>query len=339
MVIPPPTSAWPITLADAKAKAKAKAEEAARGKPGAPPPPSWTEAEIKAAEARCASALKGLDAKVVKVAPIRHGPCGDPAPVQLITIGSAPEVAISPPAIVNCDMVVALHAWLRDHVQPAALKHLKAPVIRLRNASSYVCRNRYGRADGKLSEHARANALDISAMTTANGQTLAVLGGWGTIARVERERALAARREAERKAAEAAKAREEAVRKAAERARGRPAGSAPVADAERETERKTGQPFGFTPSRLGGPKPTTPAAAAAPPNDKSSRRRGRRGRDSAPTLPVISPGDTPGAVFLKTIHAGACKAFKTVLGPESNDAHRDHFHIDLAQRRSGAYCR
>ena len=27
-----------------------------------------------------------------------------------------------------------------------------------------------------------------------------------------------------------------------------------------------------------------------------------------------------------------------VLGPEANEAHRDHFHFDLAQRRNSAYC-
>jgi hypothetical protein len=42
--------------------------------------------------------------------------------------------------------------------------------------------------------------------------------------------------------------------------------------------------------------------------------------------------------FLKEIHAGACKIFGTVLGPEANAAHRNHFHFDMAKRRHSAYC-
>lgn len=35
----------------------------------------------------------------------------------------------------------------------------------------------------------------------------------------------------------------------------------------------------------------------------------------------------------------ACGPFGTVLGPESNRFHRDHFHFDTARYRSGPYCR
>ncbi len=44
--------------------------------------------------------------------------------------------------------------------------------------------------------------------------------------------------------------------------------------------------------------------------------------------------------FLQRIRATACGLFKTVLGPGSDSSHRDHFHFDLANRRSGqSYCR
>ncbi|HTC77005.1 MAG TPA: extensin family protein, partial [Terriglobales bacterium] len=44
------------------------------------------------------------------------------------------------------------------------------------------------------------------------------------------------------------------------------------------------------------------------------------------------------AQFLRRLHKGACGVFGTVLGPEANEAHRDHFHFDLAHRRNSAYC-
>ena len=42
---------------------------------------------------------------------------------------------------------------------------------------------------------------------------------------------------------------------------------------------------------------------------------------------------------LRQMWRAACGLFGTVLGPESNRFHRDHFHFDTARYRSGSYCR
>lgn len=42
---------------------------------------------------------------------------------------------------------------------------------------------------------------------------------------------------------------------------------------------------------------------------------------------------------LRRMWRAACGPFGTVLGPESNRFHRDHFHFDTARYRSGAFCR
>jgi hypothetical protein len=42
--------------------------------------------------------------------------------------------------------------------------------------------------------------------------------------------------------------------------------------------------------------------------------------------------------FLRDVHDGGCKIFGTVLGPEANEAHKNHFHVDMAKRRRTAYC-
>ena len=44
------------------------------------------------------------------------------------------------------------------------------------------------------------------------------------------------------------------------------------------------------------------------------------------------------AQFLKDIHKGACEIFGTVLGPEANEAHKNHFHLDLTPRRHRSVC-
>jgi hypothetical protein len=42
--------------------------------------------------------------------------------------------------------------------------------------------------------------------------------------------------------------------------------------------------------------------------------------------------------FLREVHKGACGIFGTVLGPGANEAHRNHFHLDLTPRRTAAVC-
>lgn len=42
--------------------------------------------------------------------------------------------------------------------------------------------------------------------------------------------------------------------------------------------------------------------------------------------------------FLRAVHSGACRHFSTVLGPNANKFHRDHFHLDLARHgRNGMH--
>lgn len=43
--------------------------------------------------------------------------------------------------------------------------------------------------------------------------------------------------------------------------------------------------------------------------------------------------------MLAAIRKKACGIFKTVLGPGSDRFHRDHLHLDVSERRSGAWCK
>ena len=48
----------------------------------------------------------------------------------------------------------------------------------------------------------------------------------------------------------------------------------------------------------------------------------------------VSPASAAEAKFLRLAHEGGCKIFSTVLGPEANDAHRTHLHLDLQERKT-----
>lgn len=47
-------------------------------------------------------------------------------------------------------------------------------------------------------------------------------------------------------------------------------------------------------------------------------------------------GDEREARFLRSVRASACRRFNTVLSPDYNATHRDHFHFDMGR---GPFCR
>ncbi|MEO0691635.1 MAG: extensin family protein [Pseudomonadota bacterium] len=57
------------------------------------------------------------------------------------------------------------------------------------------------------------------------------------------------------------------------------------------------------------------------------------------TFTVLNDWNSRNGKALKSMHRAACGPFGTVLGPNSDRFHRDHFHFDTAKHRSGPYCR
>src|SRR6476661_8996902 len=149
-----------------------------------PPPPGelptipWSDDQIAIAKAKCAEALFSISLSYEPLAPIKQGLCGAPAPILLKSLGSDPKVELDPPATVTCALAKALSTWLNETVQPEAKALFSSQVVKLQNATSYNCRNRYGSAYQPLSEHALANALDVSEFVLASGEHITVLDSW-----------------------------------------------------------------------------------------------------------------------------------------------------------------
>lgn len=147
--------------------------------------------------------------------------CGYDDAVRLT--GGAAEIAYRPAGLgTSCPVAAALALWEWHVVQPAALEHFDSTVAAIDHFGSYSCRRIYGRAEGRWSEHATADAIDIAAFRLENGTGISVLGDWDD----------------------------------------------------------------------GGPK----------------------------------------SAFLRDVRNGACDLFATVLSPDYNAAHRDHLHLDQAER-------
>ncbi len=104
---------------------------------------------------------------------VAPGECGAPDAVLLetVTLPDKSKVAIAPPATLRCAMAEAVTAWLRDDVAPAAQK-LGAPLRRLDNLGSYECRGRDRVRGATLSEHGRADALDVHGFRLGDGQVI-----------------------------------------------------------------------------------------------------------------------------------------------------------------------
>lgn len=330
---------WPKTIPESQAEKDAKSK----------PPAQWTPQEIAEGRARCEVILKRIHAIAIPQDPIKEGLCGAPAPVQLISLGQDPQVALDPPATVNCDFAESLQNWLEQDVQPLAQKHLGGRVIKMEIMSSYSCRNAYGRAGNKLSEHGIANALDIRGFVTSTGKTAYVLEDWGTP-----QREILARIAAEKEKAAKAQAAQEAAAKAAQAAQATskkpPVNQPPAATASTSGGPAAGiarstisegiprltitlpganptvrESFSLSPSRLGGPKPPDETAATSKYNSEAA---------PMPAKPKGGMSDSERKeAFLHAVHNSACQRFGTTLGPEANAAHRNHLHVDMAQRK------
>jgi hypothetical protein len=332
----------------------------------APPPPEpdeWSDAEVIAALKDCLKRLPPLGAEIEIAPAVKKEQCGAPAPVLLKRIGDGERrVEFQPPPMINCAMVASLHGWIEDTVQPAAQETLGTRVTRLRNVSGYSCRNRAGtKASGhRLSEHALANAIDIGSFVTADGRTIDVKKDWGPTARDIRQReieaaeatAAAAKKDRERLEAELTAEMEKLEKDKA--ALPLPGKTKAARDERRKAQaelrkreadlRKRGGELDTLERKEEQEYERQRALERAPLKSVQMQRLGRGADSDRRPIPVAGkvardePRLPSEAAFLRRLHRGACGPFGTVLGPEANEAHRDHFHLDLAPRRRSAFC-
>ncbi|WP_430444790.1 extensin family protein [Sphingorhabdus contaminans] len=191
--------------------------------------PRVTNDSFSSAESRkCLADLKAQSVRF-QVLPNqwRGGGCRTIDTIKVLDLGT--ETANLGP--MTCPLASNFAAWARHAVRPAARQYLGSDVVRIETFGTYSCRNVNGGRSGKLSEHAYANAVDVSAFILRDGRRISLLNNWN------------------------------------------------------------GQP-----------------------------------QERA---------------FLRRLHQSACKRFGTVLGPEYNAQHANHFHFDMAKsmKDGSAFCR
>jgi hypothetical protein len=133
-------------------------------KPAAPP------------QSACRAALTEEIAIAPSIPPIRGpGECGgeDLVRLEAIVLPDKHKVPLTPPATLRCTMASAIADWVRTDLVAIAGRLGSEPAA-LDNYDSYECRG-FNRIPGAhLSEHGRANALDVRAIKLADGRAIAL---------------------------------------------------------------------------------------------------------------------------------------------------------------------
>jgi hypothetical protein len=100
--------------------------------------------------------------------------CSAIGAVQLLDIGTP----VTNLGAMTCPLARQFARWAREAMQPAAKARFGSRVARVESFGTYSCRPVNSRPGARLSEHGRANAVDIGAFVLADGRRITVKEGW-----------------------------------------------------------------------------------------------------------------------------------------------------------------
>ncbi|WP_029014709.1 extensin family protein [Niveispirillum irakense] len=186
---------------------------------------SWQLRRLQDQPEACFAWLEGAGVAASPV-PDRSGPAEGCGLTGAATLRRS-DLRYNATVTASCPLLAGLVLYERHVLIPAARRHFNADIANVRHYGTYACRAvRTTRGEGgRRSQHATANAIDIAAVTLADGTTSSLISDWDRM-------------------------------------------------------------------------------------DDQSR-------------------PTAAALFWRDAHKGGCQIFRSVLGPDYNDLHRDHFHLDM----------
>jgi hypothetical protein len=132
----------------------------------------WKLDQLSRDDARCRSVLTQATMRYEPLPDRSAAPgCGWTNAVRIM----ATTASLAEPLTLTCRTAVSLALWERHVLQPAAIDHFGVRVTRIQHFGSYACRNLYDRDDARRSQHASADALDVSAFVLGDGRIARVL--------------------------------------------------------------------------------------------------------------------------------------------------------------------
>ncbi len=163
--------------ADAPATKPDQPEAAKQPLPGAVQPDAEQQAApVPAAPSACRLALTEAIAIAPSI-PTSMAPAAaggeDLVRLEAVVLPDQRQVSVKPAAILRCAMASALADWVRTDIAPLA-SGLGSVISGLDNFDSFECRGRNRVVGAQLSEHGRANALDVRALKLADGRSISL---------------------------------------------------------------------------------------------------------------------------------------------------------------------
>jgi extensin-like protein len=95
----------------------------------------------------------------------------DVVELETILLPNKAHVVVTPAAMLRCSLAEAIAQWVREDVAPR-VRVFDSSLKSLDNYASYDCRGRNRVAGATLSEHGKANALDIRSLKLMNGRVV-----------------------------------------------------------------------------------------------------------------------------------------------------------------------
>jgi len=102
------------------------------------------------------------------------GGCGIKSPVKLTEVDG---VKMTREVSISCDAARAFYTWVQRSAKPTVGRK-GGGLAKVQIIGGYACRNRNSSKNGRLSEHAKGNALDIAGFVLEDGTTMSVLRDW-----------------------------------------------------------------------------------------------------------------------------------------------------------------
>lgn len=130
-------------------------------------PRSWCNRLVAGSNSLITTPLKALD---------DNGSCGWKSALNL---DSSDGITLTgqPPYAMQCPLAAGAHIWLTS-IDFRAREILGSKLARVHHVGTYSCRRMYNRSSGRMSEHAFANAWDVTGFELADGRVVSVQKHW-----------------------------------------------------------------------------------------------------------------------------------------------------------------
>ncbi|MBB3139578.1 extensin-like domain-containing protein [Halomonas organivorans] len=139
----------------------------------------WKLGRLQGDRETCLAVLARAPEAALSYAPlVDHTPVAG-CPLENVVRLERAGVAFGSSFVAACPMAVAWLRYERHRLQPAARALFGQPVAMVEHYGSFACRNIYGREQGRRSQHATAEALDVSAYRLDDGRRIEVRRDWG----------------------------------------------------------------------------------------------------------------------------------------------------------------